>query len=197
VLTILGYGEQASRHVDMITLVRPIDEVRCWGRDPAKAEAFARKIAARHPVRAVAAADVAAAVAGADIVCTTTGAKVPILGGALLEPGMHLNVVGSSTSDYREVDTAAVVRSSIWVDYRAMIDVSAGEYLQARAEAAIALDHLVGEIGAALIGAIRGRTDDREITMFKSLGMPAEDLYAAQLVYSVALANGLGQWVEL
>ena len=78
-----------------------------------------------------------------------------------------------------------------------MAEASAGEYRQALAEGAIGADHIVGEIGAALLGAIRGRRDDREITMFKSLGMPAEDLYAAQAVYEVALAKGLGTWVDL
>ena len=197
VLTILGYGEQATRHVDAIALVRPIEEVRCWGRDPAKVAAFVEAIATRHAVRPVAAPTIAEAVAGADIVCTTTAARDPILFGAMLEPGMHLNVVGSSTADYREVDTTAVMRSSIWVDYRAMTDVSAGEYRQALAEGAITPNHLIGEIGAALNGTLRGRTDAREITMFKSLGMPAEDLYPARLIYEVAVANGLGKWVEL
>lgn len=197
VLTILGYGEQASRHVDAITFVRPIEEVRCWGRDPIKAAAFAAEIVARHSIRAIAASTVAEAVTGADIVCTTTAAKTPILFGDLLEPGMHLNVVGSSTADYREVDTTAVTRSSIWVDYRAMTEVSAGEYLQALAEGAVDSTHLVGEIGAVLNGAVRGRTDAHEITMFKSLGMPAEDLYSAQRIYEIALERGLGKFVEL
>lgn len=197
VLTLLGYGEQASRHVDAIAAVRPIEEVRCWGRDPDKAAAFARNVEARHAVRSLAASTVADAVAGADIVCTTTAAKAPIFSGDLLEPGMHLNVVGSSTADYREVDTAAVVRSSIWVDYRPMTEASAGEYRQALADGAIDANHLVGEIGAALNGVVRGRTDAREITMFKSLGMPAEDLYPAQRIYEIALEKGLGNWVKL
>jgi ornithine cyclodeaminase/alanine dehydrogenase-like protein (mu-crystallin family) len=197
VLTVLGYGEQASRHVDAIALIRPIDEVRCWGRDPVKAAAFVDGVATRHPIRAIAAPTIGEAVAGADILCTTTGAKTPILSGDLLEPGMHLNVVGSSTADYREVDTDVVVRSSIWVDYRPMTEASAGEYRQALAEGAIRSTHLVGEIGAALNGVIRGRTDEREITMFKSLGMPAEDLYPAQLLYQVAIEKGLGTRVAL
>ncbi len=196
-LTVLGYGEQAHRHVDMIAQVRPIDQVRCWGRDPAKAQAFARAIAARHPVAARAAVSVAEAVAGADIVCTTTGAKHPILHGDLLEPGMHLNIVGSSTADYREIDSTAVARASVWVDYRAMTEVSAGEYLHALAEGAITPDHLVGEIGATLGGTLRGRRDDADITLFKSLGMPAEDLYPAHAIYKAAQARGLGTLVDL
>jgi ornithine cyclodeaminase/alanine dehydrogenase-like protein (mu-crystallin family) len=197
VLTVLGYGEQAARHVDAIALVRPIDEIRCWGRDPVKVAAFVEAVAARHRVRAIAASTIAGAVAGADILCTTTAAWTPILAGDLLEPGMHLNIVGSSTADHREVDTIAVVRSSIWVDHRPMTEASAGEYRQALAEGAIDSTHLVGEVGAALNGTLRGRTDAREITMFKSLGMPAEDLYPAQRIYEVARANGLGTLVNL
>lgn len=197
VLAVLGYGEQAHRHVAAIAAVRPIEDVRCWGRDPAKAQEFAEAAAVEFGVRATASPDVAEAVAGADIVCTTTSAKIPILFGDLLEPGMHLNVVGSSTADYREIDTEAVARSSIWVDYLAMAKVSAGEYRLALTEGAITPDHLVGEIGAALNGAVRGRLSPDEITMFKSLGMPAEDLYPARLIYEVTLAKGLGQFANL
>jgi ornithine cyclodeaminase len=197
VLTVLGYGEQASRHVDAIISVQPLDEVRCWGRDPIKAALFAKSIASTQQVRAIAASTVAEAVAGADIVCTTTGAKAPILFGDMLEPGMHLNVVGSSTPDYREIDSDAVARASIWVDYRPMTEASAGEYRQALSEGAISPDHLLGELGEALNGAVRGRANSREITMFKSLGMPAEDLYPAQMIFEIALANGLGTLVKL
>ncbi|MFB0872688.1 MULTISPECIES: ornithine cyclodeaminase family protein [unclassified Sphingobium] len=197
ILTILGYGEQALRHVDAIKMVRPIEEVRCWGRDPVKATAFSEAVAARYAVRAFSTPAVADAVAGSDIVCTTTAAKTPIMFGDMLEPGMHLNIVGSSTADYREIDTAAVVRSSLWVDYRAMIDVSAGEYLHALADGAIDTTHIIGEIGSALNGAVRGRENAHEITMFKSLGMPAEDLYPAQRIYEVACAKGLGTRVKL
>jgi ornithine cyclodeaminase/alanine dehydrogenase-like protein (mu-crystallin family) len=197
VLTVLGYGEQAARHVDAITTIRPITEVRCWGRDLIKAQAFVEGIAKKHSVRAFASLTVADAVAGADIICTTTAAKDPILTGDMLQPGMHLNIVGSSTADYCEVDSAAVARSSIWVDYRPMTEASAGEYLRALADGAIDPDHLVGEIGATLNGSLRGRRDAREITMFKSLGMPAEDLYPAQLIYELAVAKGLGTRVEL
>ena len=197
VLTILGYGEQASRHVDAIIMVRPIEEVRCWGRDPTKVAAFVEAVRARHGLLAVAASTVAEAVKGADIVCSTTAAKTPILFGDMLEPGMHLNIVGSSTIDYREVDTATVVRSSMWVDYRPMIDISAGEYLHALKEGAIDAGHIIGEIGAALNGAVRRRTDTTEITLFKSLGMPAEDLYPAHMIYEVARAKGLGTLIDL
>lgn len=196
-LAVLGYGEQAWRHVEAMAAVRPIQEVRCWGRDPAKAAAFAERVSVRLALRATAFTTVAEAVAGADILCTTTAAKTPILLGDMLEPGMHVNVVGSSTADYREIDTAAVVRSSLWVDYRAMTEVSAGEYLHALAEGAIDSRHIIGEVGAALTGTVRGRTDRDEITMFKSLGMPAEDLYPARLIYEVALAKGLGSQVML
>jgi len=197
VLAILGYGEQAARHFAAIAAVRQIEEVRCWGRDPDKAVSFARDLAARHRVLAIASPTVEAALAGADIVCTTTSARTPILHGHLLEAGMHVNVVGSSTADCREIDTTAVRRSSIWVDYRPMTEVSAGEYLQALAEGAIDKSHLIGEIGATLMGTLRGRRDTDEITMFKSLGMPAEDLYPAQQIYNLAVERGLGTWVDL
>lgn len=197
VLTVLGYGEQAAQHIDSIALVRPLTEVRCWGRDEEKARAFAASVADRHDLRARMALTVVEAVRGADIVCTTTSAKEPVLRGEWLEPGMHLNVVGSSTADYRELDAAAVARASMWVDFRAMTEVSAGEYLEALREGAIAPTHLIGEIGAVLNGALGGRSGAEEITMFKSLGMAAEDLYAAQMIYLSAAASGIGTRVSL
>ena len=136
------------------------------------------------------------AVAGADIVCTVTSSREPVLSGAWLSPGTHINAVGSSVATARELDTDAVVRSRLFVDRRESALAEAGDFLIARKEGAVADPHIVGELGDVLIGAVQGRTSPSEITLFKSVGLALEDVAAAQHIYAKARASGIGKFVE-
>lgn len=191
-LTLLGYGEQAASHLDALRRVRPISTVVVWGRSPERAQAFAAEQRARTGLAIQVAASVEAAVAGADIVCTLTAAKDPILRGAWIEPGTHVNAVGSSVPSAAEIDDAMVVRARVFADYAASAEVLGGELKRARASGAIAEGHIVGEVGAVLSGAVPGRRAPEEITLFKSLGMAAEDLAAARLILQRAAERGAG-----
>jgi ornithine cyclodeaminase len=142
-------------------------------------------------------ASMKSAVAGADLICTTTSSPKPVLRGEWLAPGTHINAVGSSIKSARELDTAAVVRSRLFVDRRESTLNEAGDFLIPKAEGAIGDDHILGEIGDILLAKLRGRESDREITLFKSLGLAVEDLAAAQLVYARAVEQEMGTWVEL
>ena len=126
-LAILGTGEQARRHVIAMAAVRPITEVRVWGRSLANASAFAEAL--DLPARAC--ADVGEAVADADIICTTTPAVDPILFGAMVAPGTHINLVGSAIADTAEADAALVAQSEFFVDYRVAALAQAGELRRA------------------------------------------------------------------
>ncbi|MDH3606430.1 MAG: ornithine cyclodeaminase family protein [Acidimicrobiia bacterium] len=191
VLAILGSGVQAGSHIDAMAAVRPIGEVRVWSRQPANADRLvALKAASGLTIRTV--ASVAEAVGGADIVCTTTASHDPVLTGDLLEPGMHINAVGSSVPFARELDTGVMTRSRLFVDRRESTLNEAGDFLIAQAEGAIDESHIVAEIGELLIGAAEGRGNDEEITLFKSLGLAVEDVAAGNLVYCNALAAGAG-----
>src|SRR5205807_3084277 len=97
VLALLGSGVQAAAHLEALQLVRPIDEVRVWSRTPEHAKRFAE----RHGATTMAAED---AVRGADIIVTATAALQPVLMGAWLKPGAHVNAVGSPRPDWRELD---------------------------------------------------------------------------------------------
>lgn len=195
-LAILGTGEQAVRHLDAMLAVRAITDVRVWGRDLAKTAQFAEACAARHDVTIRAAASVEEAVDGADIVCTTTHAPEPILFGEWVAPGTHLNVVGSSIPTTAEIDGALVVKSRFFVDYRGSALAQAGEYLRTIEARLIGPEHILGEIGEVASGEVAGRMGDGDITLYKSLGIAAQDIAAGRLVLDRAKELGLGQTVQ-
>jgi ornithine cyclodeaminase len=182
-LAVLGYGEQAEAHVHAIATIRPISALTIWGRDPARREHFARHIAEATGLSCRTAPDVRSAVAEADIICTTTAADEPILAGAWVAPGTHVNVVGSSRAGPAEVDSVLVLRSRYFVDYRPSVLAQGSEFLRAKAAGLIGDDHIQAEIGEVLAATKPGRRDNQEITVYKSLGHIAQDLASAWHVY--------------
>ena len=117
--------------------------------------------------------------------------------GEWIAPGAHINAVGSSVPFTRELDTAAVVKSRLFVDRRESTLNEAGDFLFPKKEGAIRDDHIRGEIGEVLIGRAEGRKSEDEITLFKSLGLAVEDVAAAHHIYKKALERGIGTYVEL
>lgn len=193
-LAILGYGEQAERHIASIALVRPISRIRVWGRDFHKAETFANAQREKgHQIDPMPTAQ--AAVEGADIVCTVTSAQLPVLQGAWLAPGAHVNAVGASVPALREIDLDCVTRARIWVDYMPMALTAAADIFEPLSAGLIDRARIVGEIGAVLNGQAPGRGDDQEISLYRSLGVPAQDIEFANLVYR--RARELGRGVEI
>src|SRR3989441_9067879 len=166
VLAILGSGVQAKSHLAALRLVRSFSNVRVWS--PRNAPAFAE----RHRVKAVATA--ADAVRGADVVVVATSATTPVLQGRWLSPGTHVNAVGATRPDWRELDDDLVTRSRIFVDSREAALRESGDVIAARSE--------VTEIGAVVAGVAPGRRTAQEITLFKSVGVAVEDVVAAALV---------------
>lgn len=126
-----------------------------------------------------------------------TSSCEPVLRGEWLSPGVHVNVVGAATPDCREVDTAAVARSRVFVDRRESALHEAGDILIPLREGAIGEGHLRAELGEVLIGRAAGRGSAGEITLFKSLGLAVEDLAAAHVVYTNAQRTGAGTRIEL
>jgi ornithine cyclodeaminase/alanine dehydrogenase-like protein (mu-crystallin family) len=196
-LALLGTGVQALTHLEAIAHVRPLASVRVWSRDPAKAAAFAATARARHSLEVEAAPSAREAVAGAGVVCTVTSSREPVLEGSWLAPGTHVNAVGASLPSARELDSAAVARSRVFVDRRESAAHEAGDLLIPTAEGAIGADHVLGEIGEVLTGRVAGRRAPEDVTLFKSLGLAVEDLAAAHHVYRRAREVGAGTWVEL
>jgi ornithine cyclodeaminase/alanine dehydrogenase-like protein (mu-crystallin family) len=128
----------------------------------------------------VASPDARTAVAEADIVCTVSGAAEPILMGAWVRPGTHLNLVGSSRAGPTEVDNDLVVRSRFVADSREGVLAQGAEFLNAKAAGLIGDDHIVAEIGEVLAGRIEGRQSPDQITAYKSLGHIVQDLASVQ-----------------
>ncbi|HEX4600614.1 MAG TPA: NAD(P)-binding domain-containing protein [Gemmatimonadales bacterium] len=165
-LAILGSGVQAKSHLAALRLVRSFEEVRVWS--PRHAAEFAQ----RHGVKAVATA--ADAVRGADVVVVAVSATTPVLQGRWLSPGTHVNAIGATRPDWRELDDDLVTTARVFVD--------SGEAALRESGDVIAAKRAVTEIGAVVAGTDPGRRSAREITLFKSVGVAVEDVVAAALV---------------
>lgn len=193
-LVLIGTGEQAEHHLTAIARIRPLVSVHVVGRRADRAAAFAAGAAAHHPGLSVThGTDVQAGVRGADIICTVTNAATPVLMGAWLEPGQHLNIVGASIPSKREIDSAALRRAAVFCDYRPSFLAQAGELVALAAEGGTPEAVLQAEIGAVLAGAAPGRQDAAAITLYRSLGIMAQDLAVAWPVWQAALQRGAGQ----
>lgn len=192
---ILGTGVQAASHLDAISCIRDIRTVRVWGRDPEKARHFAAEHAGRLD-RDISAVDDPAEASACDIVSVVTNSPIPVLSGAWLHEGAHVNLVGAHEAGDREADTPAVTRSRVYVDSLKSALREAGDILIPISEDAITQDHIVDEIGNVLLGKAPGREDPRQITMYKSLGLFAQDLFASASLVEKAMKAGKGQLVE-
>jgi ornithine cyclodeaminase len=196
-LAILGAGVQGHSHLEAIHAVRPLTMVRVWSRSAEHARVLVEVATNRFGVSAVASTTAEEAVRNSSIVCTTTSSTEPVLNGEWLAPGTHVNAVGASTPNARELDSRAVARSRLYVDRRESALNEPGDILMPLREGEITPEHIVGEIGELVIGRVPGRTDDKEITLFKSLGLAVEDLGAASHVYAKAVRDGVGTRVTV
>lgn len=185
-IAILGAGVQARSHAHAMRTVVDDPEVRIWSRTPEHAEALALE------AHAVVCGTVEEALDGAEIVCACTAAREPLIRRAWLQPGAHVNAVGSSIPTARELDGDVVAASSLFVDRRESALNEAGDYLLAVEEQGIGPDHILAELGEVLVGAHPGRRRDDELTVFKSLGLAVEDLAAAALCVERARERGIG-----
>lgn len=192
-LAIIGSGVQARSHLEAIGRVRTLGDVRVWSPNAGRCAAFVREMQARVSIPIRAAASAREAVDGADIIVLATAAREPVVHGAWVADGTHICAVGACRPDQREMDTALVARARLFVDSRTGALNEAGDIVGPVREGAIDEAHIAGELGALAAGSIEGRTTDREVTIFKSLGMAVEDMAAAHLAYGRAAARGLGR----
>ena len=195
-LAVVGAGGQARAHVEALSLIRPLTEVRVTGRTPERARRLAAELDENHDFAVIAVDDTAEAVGGADIVVTVTNSKTPVISRDWLAPGTHITAAGASTADGRELDSATVADSRFAVDLRESAERECGAYLMARREGLIDESHVVADLAQLVAGDVRGRTAPEEITVFKSVGLAIEDLFAAWAVYDRARTGGSGRWVE-
>lgn len=178
----VGTGALAPHLVAAHAAVRPIRQTRVWGRDPRKAAALATRLAAAG-LDAAPASRLEEAVAAADIITCATLSKEPLIRGAWLRPGTHLDLVGGFTPEMREADDAAIARARVYLDTDAALD-EAGDIVQPLRSGHLARERIVGDLFGLARGVCPGRRDAAEITLFKSVGSALEDLAAAQLAVS-------------
>jgi len=169
VLAMLGSGVQARAHLEALQQVRHFEEVRVWSRTAEHAECFARL----HKAKAMPAES---AVRGADVVVTATAALQPILEGAWLKPGAHVNAVGAPRPDWRELDDLAMANTLI-VDSREAVLKESGDVILSKAEIYAEIGEIFAGVKAAPVSAT---------TVFKSVGIAVEDIATAKLVYDAA-----------
>lgn len=178
-LLVVGSGALAPMTVQAHAHVRDYETVEVWGRDPARAAAVVEVVAAEG-IAAVVAADLDAAVAEADVISCVTGATEPLVKGALLRPGAHVDLIGGFNHAMREADDDVVRRASVFVDTYDDAAV-AGDIAQPLESGLLTADDLLADLAELVAGTHPGRSADDEITMFKSAGTALEDLAAARL----------------
>ena len=176
----VGTGALAPHLIAAHATVWPIRETLIWGRDPVKAAALAARLASAGTA-AAAVPDLAKAAATADIITCATLSPEPLVRGAWLKPGAHLDLVGAYRPDMREADDDAVRRARIYIDTEAALH-EAGDIVQPLRSGALARDHIAGDLFGLVRGTCNGRRAADEITLFKSVGTALEDLAAAELV---------------
>jgi len=192
-LAIFGSGVQARSHLEALTRVRDFAEIRIWSRDPQHAASFAREMQPRCPVPLSPVGSPEQAARSADVIALVTAARDPVLRSEWVSDGAHICAVGACRPDQREMDTALVARARLFVDSRAGALAEAGDIVIPMKERAFDAAHIAGELGEMVGGRVQGRASDRDVTIFKSLGMAVEDVAAARLAWERASERGLGR----
>ena len=193
---LFGTGVQAVTHIDAMLAVRDIDEFRICGRSPEGTAAFARAQTERTGVTCQAVDDPAEAGA-CDIVCTVTASPEPVLKGDWVAPGAHVNLVGAHTLSTREADSDVIAGAGLYVDLLASCHNEGGDFMIPVQEGVISEAAILGEIGQLLDGSIAGRQGREQVTVYNSLGITTQDLFAARAVFDRAVECGVGAVVDL
>ena len=190
-LAIIGTGVQARSHLEALACVRRVTEVRVWSPTESHRSAFV-KDASDHGMHVRAAASARDAVDGADLIAVATSSTTPVLESEWVRDGAHICAVGACRPTHRELETALVARSRLFVDSTIGALAEAGDVVLAIQDGAVTAAHIAGELGALVSRAVPGRQNPGQITLFKSLGMAVEDVAAARLAYTRAQTRGVG-----
>jgi ornithine cyclodeaminase len=182
VLALIGCGHQGWSHLSAIKEIRNLTEVRVYDQLSEKAEKFARDARGQFGLNVKAYPSVKETVENADIVCTLTVSKTPVLESEWIKDGCHINAVGACAANARELPSDLVKRGRFYCDSVESVMHESGDFLFPLNEGLISEDHLLGTIGELLCGKKETRTSDKQVTIFESLGMAAEDLAAASYV---------------
>lgn len=194
---IIGTGLQARTQLEAVAAVRRLELIRAYGRDPQRRAAFAEEMSGRLKVRVEAAASAEEAVREADIIITATQSSKPVLEGAWVPQGAHINAIGANFPQKRELDEEAVRRCGIIVaDSREQSRLEAGDLIQVLGEDPARWSS-VRELADIVSGKLAGRTHPHQVTLFKSNGVAVEDIAVAARVFEYAEKHGIGRQIPL
>ncbi|MFI5058617.1 MAG: ornithine cyclodeaminase family protein [Candidatus Acidiferrales bacterium] len=197
IAAIIGTGGQARTQLEALAEVRKLESARVYGRDPERREKFAKEMNQRLGFPVIAAASASEAVRGADIVCTATTASQPVVRGADLGTGVHINAIGANHAHKRELDDEAVASADlIVVDSVEQSRQEAGDLIIAFKGDEVCWTG-VKKLSDVVAAKTAGRTSAGEVTLFKSNGIASWDLAVAMKVYALAIEKGLGRRLPL
>ena len=193
IAAIIGTGGQARTQLEAVAAVRKLESARAFGRHAAKRERFCTEMSQRLGIAVTPCDSASEAVRGADIVCTATTASQPVVQGADLAPGAHINAIGANHAHKRELDDEAVASADvIVVDSVEQSRQEAGDLIIAFHGDEICWTG-VKKLSDVVAGKVSGRTSDSEVTLFKSNGIASWDLAVAMKVYALAREKKLGR----
>jgi len=194
---VIGTGLQARTQLEAVALARKLEWARVFGRDASRREEFAREMTARLAVPVTAVASAEQALRGSDIVITVTTATRPVVEGRWLEPGMHLNAIGANFAEKQELDAEAVGRCDVVAaDSIEQSKMEAGDLIQAFGTD-LSRWASVRELADIVADKVPGRTNQNQITLFKSNGLAIEDVVVGGRVYELARERGMGHEVPM
>lgn len=190
---VYGTGWQATSQLAAVCAVRQIEEVKVYSRKPENRERFCQQMAAELGLANIHPVETPEAAADADIIITITNSREPVVLGEWLKPGAHINAAGGNSILRREVDDDAIKRSSfIAVDSLDQAKMESGEFVTAVEKGLLTWER-VKELRHVVGGQLRGRENQEQITLFKSLGLAIEDVAAAAVVYQKAKERQAGR----
>ncbi len=196
VLTLVGAGGMGFHQVEAVLAVRDIERVQIWNRTAARAEELAVQVRGLGAARVEVVTDLPRAVASADVVVASTASATPVVLGEWVQPGTHVNLIGSHGAQMREGDDELLRRSSVRAVDQLNSAAYAGELRIPLDTGVVSLEQFV-ELGAIVAGLAPGRRYPEEITWFKSVGLAAQDMACAMAVLKRAEELNLGLATEL
>jgi alanine dehydrogenase len=191
-----GAGKQARTQILAVCAVRPVNRIAVFSRSDENRCRFAAEMSRECSVEVVPVDRPELAARGQEIIITATGASEPVLRGEWIEPGAHLNVVGSNFLSKTEIDVETVQRANrIVVDSKEQAKLEAGDFVRAL-EAGVLHWANVVELGSVIVGEVSGRSSPSDVTLFKSVGLAIEDVVTAARVYATAKEQGVGKSID-
>lgn len=202
IAALFGTGGQSERQLEAMLNVRDLDEVRIYSRNAAQRQAFTaamdQRFSGAFRARIIEAHSPEAALVGADIVTCATSSTTPVFDGSLIEPGTHVNGIGSFTLGMQELDETLISTCDrLYIDAWDACEEEAGDIMIPLNAGRIGRSRITGELGELLLGSVPGRQSPQEITVFKSVGIAPQDIVTADRIFQKALALGVGQNISL